>query len=114
MQDPEKRQEIESLGEEYDDFSQEECEDAAEEKSNWSGALLLQAVICAIAMLILVYFRMTDDGKYQEISQWYQREMSQEIELPQFQHASPQPTALPEPSPSTPPAEPDDAAQQLL
>ena len=114
MQDPEKLREIDSLGEEFDDSFQEEDWEGPEEKSHWGGALLLQSVICALAMLELVFFRITDDERYQEIAQWYGREMSQEIELPQLQRTVSEPDPTPEPSPSASPLDLDGASQQLL
>ena len=102
MQDPEKLREIDSLGEEFDDSFQEEDWEGPEEKSHWGGALLLQSVICALAMLALVFFRITDDERYQE------------IELPQLQRTVSEPDPTPEPSPSASPLDLDGASQQLL
>ncbi len=115
MQDPEKLREIDSLGEESSE-AQEDFWEEAPEKSGWGGAPLLQAVLCAAAILALVFFKLTDESKYQEIAQWYHTEMSQEIELPQLYRATPEPmpSPTPEPSPSVPPVQTDAGPLQML
>ena len=102
MQDPEKLREIEDLGEEKDIFQEDETwDEGTEESGGWGGVPLLQAVVCALAVLVLVFFRVTDDTKFQEISEWYRDEMAQELEMPTFSRASPEPSQTPAPT-STP------------
>lgn len=119
MQDPEKIREIESLGQEDDDQeSQEELWVTDEAKqSGWGGVPFLQAVLCALALLVLVYFWVADREKYQEIAQWYGQEMAQEIQLPQLERVMPGLTPTPEPTASptqAPPTLPPDSAPPQL
>lgn len=116
MQDQEKLREIESLGGEEEDQALEAgWEEDVGEGSGWGGALLLQAVICALAVLALVFFKMTDEGKYQEIAGWYSQEMSQEIELPRLPAAAtPEPPAVPSPVPTEAPSIPPSTELQRL
>lgn len=115
MQDPEKLREIENLGED-DGFFQEDntWDDDREEGGGWGGIPLLQAVICALAVLALIFFRVTDDAKYQEITAWYQHEMTQELELPAFSRATPEPSQSPEPTATPEPPAPASAPLQML
>ena len=118
MQDQEKLREIDSLGEE-DSMAQEEFWETpeVEVRRGWGGAPLLQAVICALALLALVFFKFTDEEKYREISQWYGKEMAQEIELPQWQGTAPAPSPSPTPAPTPSPTSPiqaDTAPLQML
>ena len=104
MRDPDELRELESLG--LDDGEQEEewKEDTCE---SGGGAPLLQAVLCALALIALVFFKLTDEGRYEEITGWYQSEMAQEIELPQLGPPPAETTPSPQPSQSpapTPPA----------
>ena len=99
MQDPKRLQEIESLGEDEELFQEDETwGDNREESSSWGGIPLMQAVICAMTVLALIFFRVSDDAKYKEIVAWYQHEMVQEIELPAFNTATPKPSQSPEPT----------------
>ncbi len=116
MQDPEKLREIESIGEPEEGSPDEELweEEEREAGGSWSGVPLLQAVICALAVLALVFFRVSDDAKYQEIGAWYKNEMAQELELPIFEHATPKPSYTSEPTATPTPAISASAPQQML
>lgn len=66
MQEQEKLREIESLGEEAEDFQEDAMwEESRREAGSWGGILLVQAVICALIVLALIFFKVSDDGKYQ-------------------------------------------------
>lgn len=115
MQYQEKLREIENLGEDDDLFQEDETlEENREERNSWGGIPLLQAVVCALAVLALIFFRVSDDAKYQEIAAWYQREMSQELELPSFSRATPEPTDTPEPTATPAPPVSASAPLQML
>lgn len=115
MQDPEKLREIESLGEDEKAYAEDDdWEEENEHDGSWSGIPLLQAVICALAVLALVFFKLSDDAKYQEISAWYQNEMAQELELPDFSRATPEPSSTPKPTPTPAPLISAGAPQQML
>ena len=116
MQDPEKLREIESIGDPEEDSPDEELweEEERETGGSWSGVPLLQAVICALAVLALVFFQITDDAKYQEIGAWYKNEMAQELELPVFERAPPKPSYTPEPTATPVPAISASAPLQML
>lgn len=114
MQDPEKLREIESLGEEEGQDLENNWEEETGESSGWGGALLLQAVVCALAVLALIFFRVTDEVKFREIAGWYAQEMSQEIELPKLPAAVPNPTAAPSPAPTEAPTIPPSTELQRL
>ena len=114
MQDPEKLREIEDLGEDSE-LSDETWEEDRGEGGGWGGVPLLQAVICALAVLALVFFRLTDDKKYQEIAGWYQSEMAKELELPSLDRATPAPpSGAPEPTASPAPPVQASAPLQML
>ncbi len=116
MQDPEKLREIESLGEQEDSPQEdgELWEEAGVNDSSWGTVPLLQAVICALAVLALVFFRISDEEKYNEISAWYQNEMAQELELPSLNRSSPEPANTPEPASTPAPAVSASAPLQML
>lgn len=115
MQDPEKLREIENLGEEVELPQEDETwEEDRVEGGGWGGVPLLQAVICALAVLALVFFRLTDDKKYQEIAGWYQSEMAKELELPSLDRAAPEPSGTPEPTASPAPPVQASAPLQML
>lgn len=114
MQDPEKLREIENLGEDDGLFQEDEAWDDNREGGGWGGIPLLQAVICALAVLALIFFRVSDDAKYQEITAWYQHEMSQELELPTFSRATPEPLQSPEPTATPEPTITASAPLQML
>ena len=111
MQDQEKLREIENLGEEDDDIREDEIwgEDQ-KERGCWGGILLVQAVICALIVLALVFFRISDNAKFQEIAAWY----GQEIELPTFSRTTPEPTQPPESTPTPAPPVSASAPLQML
>lgn len=115
MQDPEKLREIECLGE-TDGEPQAEWPEESRESRDWGGALTIQTVICVLILLMIVFFKLTDGERFQEIGQWYREEMSQEIELPRLRGSVPGPNASPTPVPSPDPppsSQPDEDAQQL-
>lgn len=119
MQDPEKLREIESLGQEDEEQEEQEAYwDEAEEGQGGGGVPILQAVICAIALIVLLFFKFTDREKYQEIAEWYGQEMAQEIELPHLEKAVPEPSESPAPESApveTPsPIQIDSAPPQML
>lgn len=110
--------EIDSLGAETPEEIYPEPWEKQPEKAGWGGVPLLQAVLCALVIGALVFFQFCDTKKYQEFSQWYRKEMSQEIELPQLER-SVEFKAPSEPSTeaSRPPAtvtQPDNGPLQLL
>lgn len=115
MQDLEKLREIENLGEDDALFQEDDAWDGdRKEGGSLSGIPLLQAVICALAVLALIFFRISDDVKYQEITSWYQHEMSQELELPAFSRATPKPSQAPEPTATPVPSITASAPLQML
>lgn len=99
MRDPEKLREIEALGQEEGEEPEDFWEEP-ERQPGGSGAPLLQAVICALALAALLVIKFTDEGRYQSIAAWYKAEMAQEIELPYFERPSPLPEPTPQPSPT--------------
>lgn len=118
MQDQEKLREIESMGEDGGDFPEDEeyekYEESLKESGGWGGIPLFQAVICALIILALIFFRVSDGTKYQEIAAWYQQEMAKEIELPAFSRAAPEPSASPEPTATPAPPVSGGAPPQML
>ncbi len=108
MRDPEELREIDALGQDGDQ-EEEPWEEEQERGGGWSGALLFQAALCGLALLLLVYWKFANPEQYQEAAGWYQREMAQEIELPQIVLGTPAPSPSPEasasPAPSGPPPE---------
>lgn len=114
MQDQEKLRDIESLGEEDESLEEDDelWEADRSERGGWGNILLVQAVICAVMMLALVFFRVSDDAKYQEIAAWYRQETEREIELPTFGRATPEP--IPSPEPTAAPSPPASAPMQML
>ena len=105
MQDQEKLREIENLGEEDDDIREGEIwgEDQ-KERGCWGGVLLVQAVISALIVLALVFFRISDN----------EQEMAKEIELPTFSRTTPEPTQPPESTPTPAPPVSASAPLQML
>ena len=104
MQDPEKLKEIASLGE-TDSEPQEEWLEEPRACAGWGGALLVQAAVCILILLMLVIFKFTDEEEFQEIRQWYGAEMSQEIELPRLRGSVPVPTLAPTSDPTPSPSQ---------
>ncbi len=96
MRDPNEFQEIEEYG--------EQAEPEAEEgqrvkKSGGSLVPLLQALLCALALLALVILKITDFQKYEQVADWYQSEASRGIELPSWVNREEKaPASLPESS----------------
>lgn len=113
MQDPEKLREIEELGQEEGEDQEDFWEDP-EGHPNWSGAPLLQAVICVLALAALLIIKFTDTEKYQKITGWYEEEMSQEIELPYFERPTPSPAPTPQPTPTPLPMQMDSTPLEMV
>lgn len=95
MQDRDQLQEIEKIGEE--DGLDEEMEERG--GGGVSAVPVLQAVLCALALLALVFLKFTDQKTYSTVTEWYQSEAAQEIELPRW--GADQPEASPSPTPGT-------------
>lgn len=117
MQDLEKLHEIESLGQEVQDPEElDELWEEPEEIQSGGGVPLLQAVICALVLAALLFFKFADQEKYQEFAGWYAQEMVQEIELPQLKAPEPEPTPAPtpEPTPTPAPVQTDGMPPQML
>lgn len=104
MRDPDEMRELEAVGEDED--LEEDWQEPPQGESGGGGASLLQAVLCALALIALVFFKVTDPARYQEIAEWYRGEMAQEIELPKIMPAAPTPSPSPSPEP-TPTPSPD-------
>lgn len=100
MQDLEKLQEIEELGleEEGDTLFQEP------EGGNSSGVPLVQAALCLVALVALLVLRYSDSPIYSTFEEWYHKEASQEIQLPEWEGAAPSPSPAPSPSVSPEPS----------
>lgn len=115
MRDPEELREIDSLGLEDspEDEWQEERE-KEEQQAGWGGVPLLQAVLCALALIVLMFFKFTDPERYQEAAGWYREEMSQEIELPRLGLGTPAPSPTPEPSASPAPPAVESSPPEML
>ncbi len=117
MQEQEKLREIESLGQEEEDQEEhEEYWDEPEERQGGGGVPILQAVICALALVALLFFKFTDKERYQEITDWYNQEMAQEIELPQLKNPAPEPSTAPTPeaTPTPSPIQMEGTPPQML
>lgn len=112
MRDPLQIQEIENLGED------EEISETQEKRGQSTGSFvpLLQAALCALALLALVLLKFTDPETYGKVTDWYQSEASQEIELPQWngkgKEASAPPSSEPPETPIT--AELEDGSLQRV
>lgn len=101
MRDPLQFQEIENLGEDEEiDETQEE-----QRQSTGSAVPLLQAALCVLALLALVFLKFTNPETYGKVTDWYQSEAAREIELPQWsgkdQKASAPPSSEPPETPIT-------------
>lgn len=113
MQDYEKLNELEKIGEEEDetDFA----EDGYERRGGGHSVIpLLQTAICVLALLALLFLKFTDEKNYGMVTNWYQKAASEEIELPKFESkATPAPTNSPAPT-ATPEAAVNGAAVQRI
>lgn len=79
MRDPLPFQEIENLGED------EEINETEKEREQGGSAVpLLQAALCALALLALVFLKFTNPETYGKVTNWYQSEAVREIELPRW------------------------------
>lgn len=101
MQDREKLQEIEKIGE---DEGLEEPEQEERRSGGYGTVPLVQTILCALALAALVFLKMTAPEKYEETARWYQGEAAQEIELPRWDVGTPSPAPSPSPSPAPSPA----------
>jgi len=79
MRDPLQFQEIENLGE---DEEINEMEERGE--STGTAVPILQAALCALALLALVFLKFTNPETYGKVTDWYQSESVREIELPRW------------------------------
>lgn len=81
MQDPREFQEIESMGEPF------ETEAPPEEVKRGGGGefLLFQAAVCVLLLFGLVFLKISQQERYQQVKSWYQQELHREIELPSFE-----------------------------
>lgn len=79
MLEQEKLQEIENIGNE-----EENQENISLNQNIFGGLPLFQAAICVLLLLALVVLKFSDISVYNKVTDWYQNEMSREIELPQF------------------------------
>lgn len=109
MQDLDKLHEIEELGlEDREDAPPEEPEGG-----NSSMVPLLQGVICLLILAALLLLRYMGSPVYETFTQWYQQEVSEEVQLPAWEETtpSPSPSASPEASPA--PIETDASLQRV-
>lgn len=86
MQDQAEFQEIENLGMEEGPEPQEAP--PAKEKG---GSILpyFQLFLCVLALLALVFLKLTDKETYNKVTDWYRDEASNVIELPGFSSEAP-------------------------
>ena len=81
MQDRERLQEIEEIGE------QEENEEELQNESVRSGhsiVPLVQTAVCVLILLALLFLKYTDQERYQSVTGFYQKAAEEEIERPRF------------------------------
>ena len=120
-------QEIENLGEQAENFPEENFSeeefaeydpyDPGEAKRQEKGSLLplLQTALCVMALLALLILKMTDMETYSKATQWYQSEAAREIEWPKFGTEEEQSSLPPAESTETPMAsELNDGSLQRL
>ncbi len=102
MRDPSEFQEIENLG---GDEEWTEAEEKRNGGSQGSGSFLplFQAALCVLAILALVCLKFTDGETYGKVRDWYQSEISREIELPKWAPGEEESSAPPSPKPSETP-----------
>lgn len=74
--------ESEELEDEEEDYGFEDDPQKDDKDRNYIP--ILQLVVCAVALIGMLVLKYTDSGHYQEIVNWYQKEISAEIELPEF------------------------------
>lgn len=81
MRDSLQLQEIESIGEEEPEIKPE-----ASPSSESSGTVIpiVQSVLCALLLVTLVVLKFLYPQTYQQVTNRYQSEMAQEIELPKW------------------------------
>lgn len=73
--------ESEELEEQEEDYS---YEDPQKEDKDRNYIPMIQLFLCAAALIAMLVLKYTDSSQYQEIVNWYQKEISAEIELPEF------------------------------
>lgn len=73
--------ESEELEDEEKDYG---YEDPQKDGKDRNYIPIIQLFLCAAALIGMLVLKYTDSGNYQEIVNWYQKEMSAEIELPEF------------------------------
>lgn len=112
MRDPLQFQEIENLGE------NEEIGETQDERGQSTGSAvpLLQAALCVLALLALVFLKFTNPETYGRVTDWYRSEAAREIELPQWSGKGKEASALPSSEPPETPitAELEDGSPQRV
>ncbi len=86
MRDPKEFQEIEDWGE--DEKAEPPVREETRREGGGSFFPLLQAALCALALLALVILRFADPEAYGKAADWYKGEAAKEIELPRFSASS--------------------------
>lgn len=115
MQNWEDLNEIEALGEEEDESWEEAPPSPAPTPEGLGTVPLLQALVCALALIGLLYLRYTGHPAYGAFVERYRTEAAQEWEMPGLPILSQQEAggqAAPSPSPGPTPA-PHDAPTGL-
>lgn len=112
MQQWDDLEEIDLLGEEEAGEGEEEPYQAPQAGGSLSTVPLLQALVCVLAFIGLLYLRHTGHPAYGEIREQYRREAAQEMELPRWEGGTPIRSATPAPTES-PAALPEAEAQRL-
>lgn len=74
--------ESEELEDEEEDYGYENDPQKDDKDRNYIP--IIQLIVCAVALIGMLVLKYTDNGHYQEIVNWYQKEISAEIELPEF------------------------------
>lgn len=86
MQELEKLQEIEELGQE----EAGEEKEYQERKFGFSTVPLIQAGLCVLLLLALLLLKFTQKEQYEKVTEWYRAQAAQEIEIPGFQWELPE------------------------
>jgi len=73
--------ESEELEDEEEDYG---FPDPQEKQKDRNYIPIIQLFLCAAVLVGMLVLKYTDSGHYQEIVNWYQKEISAEIELPEF------------------------------